>query len=380
MEKLKITILSLSLVTVMSGAAVAPALGPIANYFSNTDPLLIKLIITIPALFIIITSLLFSLISSKFSSKTIAVVGLLFYIVGGCGGGFVDNIYLLLVFRVILGIGVGLITPLSTGLIAYFFDKNEQSKLMGYSSAMNNLGGIIAITISGYLVSLNWRYSFGIYLLGLFVVLMVIRFLPKAELSRIKRSIDMRTIRKIAPYAFAIFITMIIFYIVPSNFSIIMAKENLVPSSFIGLLMAVQNITSFVIGLALSAIVKKTGKYTKYVASGMFALGFFGLSFTGDILAVIFGLFALGVGLGILVPVLNSQISLHVEKENMTSAMAIMSGMLYLGQFLSPILIDGIQTLFRLEGLQTPFYLAVLLSIALLIGFVKIPVTVVNPE
>ncbi|HEY5562272.1 MAG TPA: hypothetical protein VIK72_11055 [Clostridiaceae bacterium] len=45
--------------------------------------------------------------------------------------------------------------PLSTGLISYLFDKKEQSKLMGYSSAMNNLGGIIALSISGSLVSLN---------------------------------------------------------------------------------------------------------------------------------------------------------------------------------------------------------------------------------
>ena len=181
MGKLKVTILSLSLVTVMSGAAVAPALGAIANYFIKVDPLLIKLIITLPALFIIFTSLLFSLISSRLSSKTIAVSGLLLYIIGGCGSGFVNNIYLLLAFRSILGIGVGLIMPLSTGLIAYLFDKNEQSKLMGYSSAMNNLGGIIATTLSGYLVSLNWRYSFAIYLLGLFVVIMVIGVLPKAE-------------------------------------------------------------------------------------------------------------------------------------------------------------------------------------------------------
>jgi MFS family permease len=118
MGKLKVTILSLSLVTVMSGAAVAPALGAIANYFSNTDPLLIKLIITLPALFIIFTSLLFSSLSSRLSSKTIAISGLFLYIVGGCGAGFVNNIYLLLAFRSILGIGVGLIMPLSTGLLA----------------------------------------------------------------------------------------------------------------------------------------------------------------------------------------------------------------------------------------------------------------------
>lgn len=186
MGKLKVTILSLSLVTVMSGAAVAPALGAIANYFSNTDPLLIKLIITLPALFIIFTSLLFSSLSSRLSSKTIAISGLFLYIVGGCGAGFVNNIYLLLAFRSILGIGVGLIMPLSTGLIAYFFDKNEQSKLMGYSSAMNNLGGVIATTLSGYLVSLDWRYSFTIYLLGLLVMIMVVEFLPKAEIRNTK--------------------------------------------------------------------------------------------------------------------------------------------------------------------------------------------------
>jgi MFS family permease len=376
MGKLKVTILSLSLVTVMSGAAVAPALGAIANYFSNTDPLLIKLIITLPALFIIFTSLLFSSLSSRLSSKTIAISGLFLYIVGGCGAGFVNNIYLLLAFRSILGIGVGLIMPLSTGLIAYFFDKNEQSKLMGYSSAMNNLGGVIATTLSGYLVSLDWRYSFTIYLLGLLVMIMVVEFLPKAEIRNTKNSIDAKSIRNITPYVFTMFITMIIFYALPSNFSIIMTKENLVPTSFIGLLMSVQNITAFTTGLALSVILKIVGRYTKYFASGILALGFFSLSFTNHIVTVVLGLVALGVGLGTLVPMLNDQISYHVDKEKMTSAMSIMSAMLYLGQFLSPFIIDGIQSIFHLQGMQMPFYLAMILSLALLISFVKIPVFV----
>ncbi len=374
MGRLKATILSLSLVTVMSGAAVAPALGAIADYFSKADPLLIKLIITLPSLFIIFTSLLFSVISSKLSSKTIAVMGLFLYIIGGCAAGFANNIYLLLVFRSILGIGVGLIMPLSTGLIAYFFDKNEQSKLMGYSSAVNNLGGIIAMALSGYLVSLNWRYSFAIYLLGLLVEIMVIRILPKAELNRTKNSLDIKSIYKIAPYASVMFIIMVIFYTMPSNFSMIMTAENLIPTSLIGLLMSVQNITALITGLALSVIVKKAGRYTKYFAAGILALGFFSLSFTGHIITVILGLIALGIGLGILVPVMNAQISLHVDKEKMTSAMSIMSAMLYLGQFLSPVLIDGVQSLLRLQGLQIPFYLATIVSAALLISFIWIPV------
>lgn len=374
MRKLKVTVLMLSLVTVMAGAAVAPALGPIGEYFSNADPLLIKLIVTLPALFIIFTSLSFNAISSKLTSKTIAVLGLVLYIIGGCGAGFADNIYLLLVFRGILGVGVGLIMPLSTGLIAYFFDKKEQPKLMGYSTAMNNLGGIIALALSGVLVSLNWRYSFAIYLLGLVILIMVIRVLPKEKKSSAKSSFDMKSIRKILPYGIAMFLTMIVFYAVPANFSMVATQENLVPTSFVGVLMSVQNITSFIIGLVVSVIISKLGRFAKYFAPGTLALGFFSLTFPGSIAAAVLGLFLIGVGLGIMVPLLFSQISFHMDKEKMTSAMSIMSAMMYLGQFLSPILIDGIQSQLGLTGLQTPFYIAMVLAVVLLIVLIWVPI------
>jgi len=105
--KLNVTILSLSLVTVMSGAAVSDSPGTIAEDFIKTNSLPIKLIVTLPTLFIIFTSLFFSLILNRLSSKTITVICLLFYITGGCGTGFVDNIYLLSGIQKFFGIGVG---------------------------------------------------------------------------------------------------------------------------------------------------------------------------------------------------------------------------------------------------------------------------------
>ena len=56
---LAVSILSLSLLTVMAGAAVAPALGVIQAYFSGTSQTVVQLIISIPALFIVITNLCF---------------------------------------------------------------------------------------------------------------------------------------------------------------------------------------------------------------------------------------------------------------------------------------------------------------------------------
>ena len=45
-NSLKITILSMSLLTIMAGAAASPALGAIGQYFTDVDPTLIKMIIT----------------------------------------------------------------------------------------------------------------------------------------------------------------------------------------------------------------------------------------------------------------------------------------------------------------------------------------------
>jgi len=54
--------------------------------------------------------------------------------VGGCLAGAFSNIWLVLAFRALVGMGVGIIMPLSTGLLSFYFPPEEQDKLMGWSS------------------------------------------------------------------------------------------------------------------------------------------------------------------------------------------------------------------------------------------------------
>lgn len=67
--KLSCTILSISLLTVMAGAAIAPALGIIKDYFCDASALSLQLIISIPALFIILTNLIFPWLCSLTERK-----------------------------------------------------------------------------------------------------------------------------------------------------------------------------------------------------------------------------------------------------------------------------------------------------------------------
>ena len=135
------TILSMSLLTVMAGAAVTPALNAISAHFADANPLLIQFVVSMPALFIILTNLCFPMLCRVMRTRTIALCGLLLYVVAGSGAFFADNIALLLVLRALLGVSVGMIMTLSTSLLAYYFPPEEQARLMGLAAAMNQMGG-----------------------------------------------------------------------------------------------------------------------------------------------------------------------------------------------------------------------------------------------
>ena len=103
----------------MAGAAIAPALGIIRDHFSEAPDMLIQLIISLPALLIIVTNLLFPYLCTFMKTRTLALAGLVLYVAAGAGCFFASNITILLVLRALLGISVGMIMPLSTGLLAW---------------------------------------------------------------------------------------------------------------------------------------------------------------------------------------------------------------------------------------------------------------------
>ena len=64
----------------MAGAAIAPALGVISSHFEGRKPLLIQLIVSLPALFIILTNLLFTRLCRMMKTRTLALTGLALYV------------------------------------------------------------------------------------------------------------------------------------------------------------------------------------------------------------------------------------------------------------------------------------------------------------
>lgn len=224
-KMLKPTILSVSLLTIMASAAISPALPKIAQAFPDIDKTFIRLILTLPSLIVIPFSLISGGLVAKFSKKAVLLAGLIIYMIGGAGGGLAQNVPQLLIMRAILGVGVGLIMPLSTALIFDFFEGDARNKMMGLQMSANQLGGVVFLSIAGWLAISSWRYAFGVYLLAIVTLLFILFWLPQAPEKEEKKKVNVKLPLAIFGLAAIAAGMMIVFYVVATDIALFIQEE-----------------------------------------------------------------------------------------------------------------------------------------------------------
>lgn len=309
---------------------------------------MVQFIVSIPALFIIITNLFFLNISRHYGTRAIALFGLVLYVLAGAGCFLASDIYVLLVLRALLGVSVGLIMPLSTGLLAYYYPPEQQAHLMGLSAAMNQMGGVVATLLAGLLSAIGWRWAFLVYLLGLIAVVMVAVYLPDDHLgSANKRGIPFqpRQLLKFHPSVNGMLLLMMIFFIYPTNFAITAEEQAGLGLQATTLLMVGLDLFAFFVGLVFGQLMNIFREPIKYFAPVFFLIGYVLFASAHSVLPLLVGAVFTGFANGVGVPYLNTIASIKGGHNSATTVMPLLSAALYLGQFLSPIVVTPLSRL-----------------------------------
>ena len=334
-------ILSISLLTVMAGAAMAPALGAIMAHFAQCSPMTVQLIVSLPALFIILTTFLFRPLCRLMRTRTLALVGLVLYILAGAGAYLIDNIEWLLVLRALLGVSVGMIMPLSTGLLSYYFPPEEQSRLMGLSAAMNQMGGVVATLLAGLLATVSWRCAFLVYLAGLIAVLLVAIMLPNERLASKGSRLEVRTLLRFHPSVTAMLFIMLLFFVYPTNFALTASEAGVRPMA-VTVIMVGLDVVAFFVGLMFGWLMRNMRRQMKYAAPLFFLFGYAALAWMGGVAGMLVGSALIGLANGAGVPYVNTIASIKGGRDAAVTVMPLISAALYLGQFLSPLIVTPI--------------------------------------
>ena len=159
-----IGIFSISALNALPGLAVSPILGDLNKIFPSATDLEIQMLSSLPSLLIIPFILLSGKLTEKVNNLLLLQIGLTIFGVSGILYLLSNKMWQLIAISAMLGIGSGLIVPLSTGLISRYFVGAYRTKQFGYSSAITNITLVLATTLTGYLAEVNWHLPFLVYL------------------------------------------------------------------------------------------------------------------------------------------------------------------------------------------------------------------------
>jgi len=373
---ISITLLLSSTFTMMAGAIIAPSLPQIERIFQDTDniALLTRLILSLPAIFTAIFAPVFGLLSDKLGRKNLLLMSLILYAIGGFSGYLLNDIYLILAGRALLGISVAGIMTISSTLIGDYFTGSERSKFIGLQGAFMGFGGVVFVSIAGVLADISWNLPFTIYLLSIIAFITATISLKEApkqkQVPQYESKTDYNKLKALKVYTL-IFIGIAFFYMMPVQLPFLLDKLQDMSNTKIGMVISTMQLSSAIVAL----FYKRIKAWFSFEIIFALVLLFMGLGYTmiayfQHFGLILFAVVVAGIGVGLLMPLGNLWI-MDLAPENKRGIMVgNVTTAIFLGQFMSPLLLQpiingfGIVNLFLIAG-----YTMVTLSIFLyLIG------------
>ncbi len=114
-------------------------------------------------------------LSDSFGRKMIFLVSLVLFTCSSLACGLSPNIYTLIGFRFLQGIGGAAFLPVASGIVSEHFPENRE-RMIGLFTSIVPIGGLIGPNLGGWIVSsFSWRYIFYINLpIGMVLIGMVL--------------------------------------------------------------------------------------------------------------------------------------------------------------------------------------------------------------
>ncbi|MCD6055779.1 MAG: transporter [Gammaproteobacteria bacterium] len=127
----------------------------------EVDPISLKAALTSYLLSVSIFIPISGWIADRFGTKNVFIAALFVFTLGSLLCGLANNLWILVLSRVIQGIGGALMMPMSRLILLKTFPKAEMVRVMGYTNMVSLIGPVLGPVLGGVIVSyVSWRWIF----------------------------------------------------------------------------------------------------------------------------------------------------------------------------------------------------------------------------
>ena len=345
---------SISALNALPGLAVSPILGELQKIFPHATELDIQMLTSLPSLMIIPFILLAGKLTERIDNIRLLQIGLVIFVISGVLYLLSNKMWQLVAISGMLGVGSGLIIPLSTGLIGRFFVGRYRTKQFGLSSAITNLTLVIATVVAGYLAEISWHLPFVVYLLPIVSIILSFQ-LRKAltqepEPSPVTDNSDngLRPHVQVGNNGIGThhLIEVMLFYGLVTYLVVIISlnlpfliEERGMPTGISGTYISLFFLAIMAPGFILNRLIDLMGRSTQMWSMLMIVIGLGLIVATGNVWLVGVGCVLAGIGYGIIQPIMYDRTTHIVLPHKSTMALACVMAMNYVAILVCPFVI-----------------------------------------
>ena len=349
-----VAIWSVSAIVSLPGLAISPILDDMQSIFPHASELEVQMLESLPSLLIIPFMLLAGRWAVKGNKMTLLVVGTAIFLLSGVWCTTSYTLVELIIASTLVGVGAGMIIPLSTGLVVDYFTGDKRVKQLGVSSAVNNLTLVVATSAVGYLADVEWHLAFIVYLLPAVTLLLIPALSrtkpmpePKSGAQNRQTTLNVKIIVGLVLFYFAITYTSLI---VTYNTSYVASLAGM-RSSEAGVIISLFFLAIMAPGFMLNRIIAIFGRAVNLWSLVAMCVGLLLMSIphpTATTLTI--GAILTGLGYGVMQPIIYDKAATNAPPNLSTLALAIVMTTNYLAILVAPFMIDGIDYLFHATG------------------------------
>lgn len=360
---------SVSALTSLPGLAVSPILDKLTLVFPDATEFDTQMLTSLPSLLIIPFVLAAGHYTRHIGYVKLLRMGLWLFFISGVLYFFCSKMWQLIAVSALLGIGAGIIIPLSTALISRFFTGEYRTRQFGYSSAITNIMLVVATALAGYLADIRWKLPFIVYLFPIFSIVLVpaISRADSMMQNDVKNtpliregSINYRELSKSMIYYLLItYLTIIISY----NLPFLMAEYGY-GSACSGIMISMFFLAMMLPGFFLTSIIKVLKGRVQSVCMLIIAFGLLIIYLYNTLFTIALGCILTGLGYGIAQPYIYDKTSELASPSRTPFALALVMAMNYVAILVCPFFVDYLQKLLHVKSESFAFGLNMAISFA----------------
>lgn len=362
-----IAILSISLTVNLPGLAISPIMGVLKEKFAPVSELEVQLLTVLPNLITIPFILCAGKICNLKNQMYILGIGLAIYTLTGVLYFFADSMIELILLSGMLGVGCGLVIPLAASLVSQYFSGKARTRQLGMKSSLSNFTVIFATLFVGWMASIQWHLSFIVYMIPI-IPLCLIPFMTNSYIT--KNSIKVDKPAPTQPVATAkpansfvafpgktaimmLFCIMGLYFIMTYGTEVVsyylpFAMEDYhLSTGDVGVATAMFFLGATVSGYGLTYVIDYFKRSTMQVAIFMCVIGLFFVGILHYYWAYIVGVFIMGLGYGVIQPIIYDKTSyVAPTEEKGTAYFSYLLTCNYIGISLVPFIIGFAKRIF----------------------------------